>query len=69
MSDLEAAIELVASGVADRVTLSGLRFGEQLRIRFTSAAAEAGLLLEPIRWLTDEGFDILVRRAEDARNG
>jgi hypothetical protein len=69
LSDLEAAIELVGSGAADRITLSGLRFGEQLLARFASAAAEAGLVLEPIMWPADEGANIMVRRTKETHNG
>jgi hypothetical protein len=64
VTDVEAAIAVVASGAASRITLSGLRFGEQIARQFQAEAQLKGLLLEPLPWPDDAGCDLVVRRIE-----
>jgi hypothetical protein len=63
--EVEAAIALVASGSASSVTVSGLRFGEQVARRFRAEAAANGIRLEPILWPEDAGCDLVVRRIDE----
>jgi hypothetical protein len=63
--EVEAAIALVASGSASSVTVSGLRFGEQVARRFRAEAAAKGIRLEPILWPEDAGCDLVVRRIDE----
>lgn len=63
--EVEAAIALVASGSASSVTVSGLRFGEQVARRFRAEAAAKGISLEPILWPEDAGCDLVVRRVDE----
>jgi len=65
ITEVESAIALVASGSASLVTLSGLRFGEQVTERFRAEAAARGVVLEPIFWPEDVGFDLTVRRIDE----
>jgi hypothetical protein len=65
VAELEGAMALVASGSASRITLSGLRFGEQLARRFRAEATSRGLVLDPILWPEDAGCDLIVRRVDD----
>ncbi|MGD0123648.1 MAG: hypothetical protein ABSC46_13985 [Candidatus Limnocylindrales bacterium] len=65
VAEVEGAMELVASGAASRITLSGLRFGEQLAQRFRHEAHSRGLRLEPILWPEDTGCDLIVRRIDE----
>jgi hypothetical protein len=65
ITEVESAIALVASGSASGVTLSGLRFGEQVMQRFQAEAAARGVVLEPIFWPEDEGCDLTVRRIDE----
>jgi hypothetical protein len=58
-------MEMVASGPASRITLSGLKFGEQLAGRFQAEARSKGLQLEPIIWPEDAGCDLIVRRIDE----
>jgi hypothetical protein len=63
--EVETAIALVASGSASRVTVSGLRFGEQVARRFRAEATARGIGLEPIPWPEDAGCDLVVRRIDE----
>jgi hypothetical protein len=63
--EVESAIALVASGSASTVTLSGLRFGEQVTQRFLAEASLRGVVLDPIFWPEDEGCDLIVRRIDE----
>jgi hypothetical protein len=63
--EVESAISLVASGSATRITLSGLRFGDQVAERFRADAAARGVHLEPILWPEDAGCDLIVRRIDE----
>lgn len=65
ISEVESAIALVASGAASRITLTGLKFGEQLARRFSGEAHRRGLHLEPIPWPEDAGCDLIVRRIDE----
>ncbi|HEY1168018.1 MAG TPA: hypothetical protein VGE81_03405 [Candidatus Limnocylindrales bacterium] len=65
VTEVESAIALVASGAASRVTLSGLRFGEQLARRFGAEARARGVRLEPILWPEDVGCDLIVRKIDE----
>jgi len=64
IGDVESAIELVRSGAASRVTVAGLRFGEQVVPRLRAEAAAVGVLLEPLYWPEDAGCDVTVRRTD-----
>jgi len=65
VAEVEGAIALVASGSASRVTLAGLRFGEQVARRFSAEALASGIVLEPIPWPEDAGCDLIVRRIDE----
>jgi hypothetical protein len=65
VAEVEAAIALVSSGAALSVTLSGLRFGEQVARRFAAEAGLKGIALEPIVWPEDEGCDLIVRMIDE----
>jgi hypothetical protein len=65
ITEVESAIALVASGSASTVTLSGLRFGEQVTQRFLAEAAARGVVLDPILWPEDDGCDLTVRRIDE----
>jgi hypothetical protein len=55
----------VASGSASRVTLTGLKFGEQMARRFRAEAHLKGVALEPLPWPEDAGCDLIVRRIDE----
>jgi hypothetical protein len=65
VQEVRGALVLVASGGASRVTLTGLRFGDELTSRFRPDAEAAGVLLEPIFWPDDAGCDLIVRRIDE----
>jgi hypothetical protein len=65
VAEVEGAMALVASGSASRITLSGLKFGEQLAERFRADAHSKGLRLEPIPWPEDAGCDLIIRRIDE----
>jgi hypothetical protein len=65
IAEVEGAIAMVSSGAASRITLSGLKFGEQLARRFRVEAQSRGLRLEPIIWPEDAGCDLIVRRIDE----
>jgi hypothetical protein len=65
VAEVETAIALVASGSAIRITLAGLRFGEQLAERFSAVARSRGIRLEPLPWPDDSGCDLVVRRNDE----
>jgi len=65
VAEVESAIALVASGQASSVTLTGLKFGEQLARRFHAEARLMGLRLEPLPWPEDAGCDLTVRRIDE----
>jgi len=64
-ADVAASIELVSSGVADRVTLTGMRFGRQLVLRHAARAARRGVSVETSLWTEDdEACDVEVGRLD-----
>jgi hypothetical protein len=65
VSEVESAIQLVASGQATRVTVTGLRFGEALAARFDAEARTRGIQIEPLPWADDAGCDLLVRHVDE----
>jgi hypothetical protein len=65
VAEVESAIALVASGTASRITLSGLRFGEQVAERFQADAQSKGVRLDPIPFPEDAGCDLIVRTIDD----
>jgi hypothetical protein len=65
VAEIEGAIEMVASGNASRVTVAGLKFGEQLAQRFQAEAASKGVTLDPIPFPEDAGCDLIVRRIDE----
>jgi hypothetical protein len=65
VAEVESAMVMVASGPASRITLSGLKFGEQIAHRFEAEARSKGLRLEPILWPEDAGCDLIVRRIDE----
>jgi hypothetical protein len=65
VAEVEGAIALVASGSASRVTLTGLKFGEQMARRFRAEAHLKGVALEPLPWPEDAGCDLIVRRIDE----
>jgi hypothetical protein len=65
VTEIEGAIAMITNGSASRVTLSGLRFGEELARRFRAEAESKGVLLEPILWPEDVGCDLIVRRIDE----
>lgn len=62
--DVEAAIALVRSGAASRVTLAGLRFAEPVLQRLGAQARREGIALDPLYWPEDAGCDVVVRRID-----
>jgi hypothetical protein len=60
LARVAAAIELVATGPARRVTLAGLRFGESLAAHVESAAHARGVLVRPLWPMGDGPVDLLV---------
>jgi len=65
LGEVEAAIALVRSGVAAEVSVTNLRFGEEVLRQIRARGADHGVLLEPIPWPEDAGCDIDVRRIDD----
>jgi hypothetical protein len=65
ITEVEAAITLVASGSASAVTLTGLRFGEQVTQRFQAEASARGVVLDPIFWPEDAGCDLTVQAIDE----
>ncbi len=66
VQNVTGAIALVASGAATRVTVAGLRFGEQVVARLGAEAASVGVRLEPVYWADDAGCDVIARKTDDA---
>jgi hypothetical protein len=65
VAEVESAIALVASGAASRITLSGLKFGEEVARRFRADARSKGVLIDPIPFPEDAGCDLIVRTIDD----
>ena len=62
VAEVESAVALVASGAASRVTLTGLKFGEQVARRFRAEDQLKRVRIEPLPWPDDSGCDLTVRR-------
>lgn len=65
VTEIEGAIAMVRAGAASRITLTGLKFGEELARRFHADAEAKGIRLEPIPWPEDAGCDLIVRRIDE----
>ena len=57
---VESSIALLAAGVASRVTISQLRFGEQILPTVQSSARKHGLIARALWHVQDDGCDIAV---------
>ncbi len=66
LQDVDAAIELVVTGEARRVTLTGLRFGQELVEQIAGQAFARGAVLDPVYWPEDAGCDLTVRPRDAA---
>ncbi|MGZ6269453.1 MAG: hypothetical protein ACXWMU_02635 [Candidatus Limnocylindrales bacterium] len=64
IEEVGSAIELVRSGAASRVILTGLRFADAVIDRFGAEARREGVELDPEYWPEDAGCDVVVRRAD-----
>lgn len=62
VADVRASIAMIRSGVATNITLTGLRFSQQLAERLGAAAAAQGVLLEASFWPEEENGDLHVSR-------
>jgi hypothetical protein len=62
VADVRASIALVHSGVATSITLTGLRFGQQLADRLGATAAGQGVRLEASFWPEEESGDLQITR-------
>jgi hypothetical protein len=69
LADVEASIALVSSGVASSITLTGLRFGQQLVDRFGPSAVLKGVELEASFWPEESACDVHIRRAGGPNRG
>ncbi len=62
MTEVSAAIDLVAAGVASRVAVAGISFGDEVAARMRAEAERRGVLLDAEPWAEDAGCDVIVRR-------
>ncbi|HXG39772.1 MAG TPA: hypothetical protein VNJ28_02420 [Candidatus Limnocylindrales bacterium] len=62
MALIREAIATVAAGVAPRVVVSGIRFGELLLDPARRLARESGVRLVPLWGIDDAGTDVAVER-------
>ncbi len=62
INEVRGAIEMVATGRATAISITGLRFGESLLEQLGPIAAERRVVLEPRWWPADSGCDLVVRR-------
>jgi hypothetical protein len=62
VQQVEAAVALVATGEAVRVTVGGLTFAEAIVDRLTPDARARGVELEAAFWPEDRGCDVIVHR-------
>lgn len=65
VAEVESAIALVASGSATRITLTGLKFGEEVAKRFRADARSKGVRLDPLPFPDDAGCDLIVWKIDD----
>jgi hypothetical protein len=66
LADVRAAIELVATGVATGVTLTGMHFGRQVTRRLARSAEGVGVHLDTSLWPDEEMADIRVETVHRA---
>jgi hypothetical protein len=64
LAEVSAAIELVSSGVASRVAVAGIRFGQELADRMQDEARRQGVRVDAQPWPEDAGCDVVVRRID-----
>jgi hypothetical protein len=64
LAEVEAAIALVRSGAAAEVSVTNLRFGEEVLMQIRGRGADRGVQLDPIPWAEDSGCDLRVRRID-----
>ena len=64
LAEVEAAIALVRSGGATEVSVTNLRFGEEVLRQVRARGADRGVRLEALPWPEDTGCDIDVRRID-----
>jgi hypothetical protein len=64
IEEVTAGIALVASGSASRVSVSGIRFGEELIERLRGEAERNGIVLVAEPWPEDSGCDLVIRRID-----
>jgi len=69
IAEVEAAIELVATGAATSVSLAGFSHGEALVDALRDDAARKGIVVEPIWGWEEDRCDLVIRRAEGAAGG
>jgi hypothetical protein len=63
---VSGAIEMVAAGASPTITLVGLDFGAAVLDAWAGRANAAGVTLEPLWHIDDDGCDIRVLRAWQA---
>jgi hypothetical protein len=63
VSDVQASITLVATGIATRITLTSLRFGREVAEHLQAAAAGQGVVLEASFRPDEHACDVSVTRA------
>lgn len=65
MTMIREAVAMVASGGAPRVTVAGLRFGEELLGPARRLAAGQGVRIVPLFTADEQGADLRVERDDD----
>jgi hypothetical protein len=61
------AVELVAHGSSPRVTIAGIRFGDELLERARAMAALAGLRASGLYRTDESGSDLVIERVAEER--
>jgi hypothetical protein len=64
IAEAEAAIALVRSGTAAVVSLTNMRYGEEVLRQLRARGADRGVHLQPPPWPEDVGCDLDVRRID-----
>lgn len=59
------AVELVGHGASQRVTIAGIRFGDELLERARVMAARAGLRASGLYRTDESGSDLVIERPAD----
>lgn len=65
IGEVRAAILLVSRGAASRVSVSGLSYGDIVRVLLHPEAARAQVSIEPDFGLDDAGCDLTVVASDD----